>query len=366
MKKYKKYPVLEVNVDNVKNNAKTMCEFCAERGISVAGVIKFSDGDMEIVKAYHEGGCSEIASSRTVSLKKIKQKMPDVTTLLVRIPMHSEVNEVVKYCDLSLNSEVSTLKKLNAAAKRQGINHGVILMYDVAERREGIVDLDQLCEVAKMVENDLENLTLKGIGTSFACVSGILPNVENLTWLAEGARKVEEVIGRKLDIVSGGSSIDMTLLANGIELPEGINHIRVGGFIANPRTMREIRGVTLDGMCEDTFTLTAEIVEIQDKPSPVGSSGKNWAGQEIKVEDKGVRRRAILAIGSQDISSAATLHPLDEGIEFIGNSSDHTLFDITDSPKDWKVGDVMTFTVYYMNLLYSFATEHVNIKYIHN
>ena len=158
----------------------------------------------------------------------------------------------------------------------------------------------------------------------------------------------------------------MTLLANGIELPEGINHIRVGGFIANPRTMREIRGVTLDGMCEDTFTLTAEIVEIQDKPSPVGSSGKNWAGQEIKVEDKGVRRRAILAIGSQDISSAATLHPLDEGIEFIGNSSDHTLFDITDSPKDWKVGDVMTFTVYYMNLLYSFATEHVNIKYIHN
>ena len=117
-------------------------------------------------------------------------------------------------------------------------------------------------------------------------------------------------------------------------------------------------------MCEDTFTLTAEIIEIQDKPSPVGGSGKNWAGQAIELEDKGVRRRAILALGSQDVSSAATLHPLDEGIEFIGNSSDHMLVDITDSPKKWKVGDVMTFTVYYMNLLYAFSTEHVNIKYI--
>lgn len=364
MKKYKNYPVLEVNVGAIRNNAKTVCDFVGQRGISVAGVIKFSDGDMEIVKAYHEGGCKQIASSRTVQLKKIKKKLPEIETLLVRIPMHSEVTEVVKYCDISLNSEVSTLKKLNTAAVKHGVKHGVILMYDVAERREGIVDLDKLCEVALMVENELEGLTLRGIGTSFACVSGVLPSVENLTWLAEGARKVEEVIGRKLEIVSGGSSIDMTLLAKGIELPEGINHLRFGGFIANPRTMREIRGVQLPGMCEDTFTLTAELVEIQDKPSPVGGSGKNWAGQAIELEDKGVRRRAILALGSQDVSSAATLHCLDEGVEFIGNSSDHMLVDITDSPKNWKVGDVMTFTVYYMNLLYAFATEHVNIKYI--
>ncbi|MBQ8564165.1 MAG: alanine racemase [Firmicutes bacterium] len=364
MKKYKKYPVLEVNLEAITNNAKTVCEFCGQRGINVAGVIKFSDGDMEIVKAYHEGGCSEIASSRTVQLKRIKQKMPEITTLLVRIPMHSEVADVVKYCDISLNSEESTLRKLNAAAKKRGVNHGVILMYDVAERREGIVDQDKLCEMALLVEKELENLTLKGIGTSFACVSGVLPDPDNLRLLVSGARRIEGLIGRKLDIVSGGSSIDMKLLAGGIELPEGINHLRIGGFIANPRTMREVRGVVLPGMCEDTFTLTAEIVEIQDKPSPVGTSGKNWAGQTIEVEDKGIRRRAILAIGSQDISSAATLSPVDEGISFIGNSSDHTLLDITDSPKDWKVGDVMTFTVYYMNLLYSFATEHVNIKYI--
>ncbi len=364
MKKYRKYPVLEVNLQAITKNAKTVCDYCGQRGINVAGVIKFSDGDMEIVKAYHDGGCSQIASSRTASLKKIKKAMPQITTLLVRIPMLSEAADVVRYCDISLNSEESVLRRLNEAAGKYGVSHGIVLMYDVGERREGIVELERLCELAILVEKELDHLELKGIGSSFACVSGVLPSKENLTILADGARRVEACIGRKLDIVSGGSSIDMTLLTKGIELPEGINHLRIGGFIANPRTMREIRGVTLDGMREDTFTLTAEIVEVQDKPSPVGSAGINWAGQAIQVEDKGLRKRAILAIGSQDIGGSATLSPVDEGISIIGNSSDHTLLDITDSPKEWKVGDVMTFTVYYMNLLYSFATEHVNIKYI--
>ena len=105
MKKYKKYPVLEVNLNAIKTNAKTVCDFAAARGMSVAGVIKFSDGDMGIVKAYHDGGCAQIASSRTVQLKKIKKAYPEMETLLVRLPMHSEVNEVVKYCDISLTSQ---------------------------------------------------------------------------------------------------------------------------------------------------------------------------------------------------------------------------------------------------------------------
>ena len=93
MARYRKYPVLEADLEAVRNNAEVMCRFCGERGISVAGVTKFSDGDLKIAKAYHDGGCSQIASSRTVQLKKIKKAMPEIETMLIRIPMISEAEE---------------------------------------------------------------------------------------------------------------------------------------------------------------------------------------------------------------------------------------------------------------------------------
>jgi hypothetical protein len=41
-------PALEVNLDAIKANAKTLCDICGNFGISVAGVIKFSDGDLQM------------------------------------------------------------------------------------------------------------------------------------------------------------------------------------------------------------------------------------------------------------------------------------------------------------------------------
>jgi len=41
-----KYPVLKVDPDAVKGNTRVMCEFCKQRGIDIAGVVKFSDGDI--------------------------------------------------------------------------------------------------------------------------------------------------------------------------------------------------------------------------------------------------------------------------------------------------------------------------------
>ena len=113
--------------------------------------------------------------------------------------------------------------------------------------------------------------------------------------------------------------------------------------------------------------LTAEIVEIHEKASaPKGESTKNWAGQVVQQVDKGRRMRAILAVGSQDISDAKTLIPEEEGVEIIGGSSDHTIVDVSDSPKTWKSGDTMSFKVRYSNMLYAFTGEHITIEYYHD
>lgn len=330
------YPVLDVDLEAIRENAHIMCELCAGHGISVAGVIKFSDGDLSLSKAYADGGCRQIASSRTVHLKEIKEAYPEITTMLIRIPMMSEADQVVQSCDISLNSEESVLRCLNEAARRKGIVHNVILMQDVGDRREGVYGRESLIRLALVVENELESLHLMGIGASFACVSGVLPDRDNLNELAESASEIEELIGRELEIVSGGSSITLTMIAADTQIPSKINHLRIGGAIANPIGIRKNRGVIIDGMREDAFRLTAEIIEAGEKPSPPGGRRKNWSGNIIEIEDRGVRRRAIAAIGSQDIGDCRQLIPLDPGVFVIAGSSDHTVLDVTESCRDWR------------------------------
>jgi len=42
------YPALEVNLDAMRINAQVLCDLCRKNGISVAGIIKFSDGDLQV------------------------------------------------------------------------------------------------------------------------------------------------------------------------------------------------------------------------------------------------------------------------------------------------------------------------------
>ncbi len=359
-----KYPRLDVNLNAIEDNAGVMFRFCASRGLSIAGVIKFSDGAPEIAKAYSEGGCIQIASSRLSHLKTIKETMPDIRTMLIRIPMISEADEAVRWCDYSLNSEETVLQALDEAAGRAGKPHNVILMQDVGDRREGIVGTKEITQLAVKVERKMENLHLAGIGASFACVSGVLPDWKNLSQLAKSARKIEEKIGRQLEIVSGGSSINLTMLTANQPLPPEINHLRIGGAIANPIGIRLNRDVKIAGMKEDTFRLTAEVIEVAEKPSISSGPGKNWAGQTVEFEDEGTRKRAVIALGSQDISDPAQLIPDDPAVRIIGGSSDHTVLDVTESETNYRPGDTVTFRMFYMPLLQCFATRHVFINYI--
>ena len=361
------FPVLEVNLDAMRQNAKVLCDLCAKNGIAVAGVVKFSDGDLQVAKAYSEGGCAQLAVSRAIHLQAIKEAFPNKETLLTRSPTRGDLEATARYADLSLHSDPDVLKALDAEAGKWGTKPGILLMLDVGDLREGVDNIDELVELGKLAES-LPNLNLRGIGTNHACLNGVLPTWENLSFLVEGAKAVEQAIGRKLDYISGGSSINLLLLKDGVsKMPPEINHLRLGGSIANPMNIRLGRGLVFEGMREDSVRLTAEIVEIHEKASaPKGESTKNWAGQVVQQVDKGRRLRAILAVGSQDISDAKTLIPEEEGVEIIGGSSDHTIVDVSDSPKTWKSGDIMSFKVRYSNMLFAFTGKHITIEYHHD
>ena len=272
------------------------------------------------------------------------------------------------YADLSLHSDADLLRELNRKAEEVGTNPGIILMLDVGDLREGVDNINELVRLALIVENELSSLNLKGVGTNLACLNGVLPSWENLSFLIEGAEVIEKEIGRKLDIISGGSSINMLMFPDGEnKMPSRVNHLRVGGFIANPLNMRLNRSVTFNGTREDTIELTAEIIEIHEKASaPKNTSARNWAGEIVNTVDKGRRKRAIIAIGGQDIGNYSMLMPIEDGVELVGGSSDHTIVDVTDSKREWHWGDTMKFQLKYSAMLYAFTGNHVNVEYIYD
>jgi predicted amino acid racemase len=145
------------------------------------------------------------------------------------------------------------------------------------------------------------------------------------------------------------------------QIPKGINHFRVGEsfFLGNDL----FNGNLMEGMRDDVFELHSEIIEITEKPKvPYGEIQDNPSGDqaEFEAEDYGKKqKRAILDIGLLDISKTEFLKGANENLEFIGASSDMLVVDVTDSKKNYKVGDSISFKMNYMG-----ALRVMNSRYI--
>ncbi len=358
-----KYPVLEIDLEAIRQNSLSMNRRMNGIGLRVCGVIKVADGDVRVAEAYASGGCDQIGSSRVQHLKEIKEYDSSMVTMLVRIPMECEAEEVVRYADISLNSEGSTLETLDREAGRLGKTHSVLIMLDCGDKREGAEGMDELVELCLLAER-LPNLKLLGIGTNWGCVSGVEPDQEKLDFLAESVRTVEKTLGRKLEMVSGGNSSLLLWIYEGKALPPEINHIRAGGTIANPITFRINRGIPLEGRDEHSFRLKAQIAEIKVRDMTLSGGGRNWRGDVIAATNGGPRRRAIIDLGSADIGNCHDLMPVDTSIEVTACSSDHTVLDITDCEREYKVGDIIEFAMKYSALMNASYSRHVSKKYI--
>ena len=197
------YPRVEVDLKKLKHNTESLVKKCSEQEVKVAGVTKVFCAHPEIAKAYVDGGVDYIADSRIENLIKLKDiKLPK---LLLRLPMISEVEEVVDFADISLNSELKTIKALSNAAEKKNKKHKIILMVDLGDLREGYFKEDELYVAVEEILK-LEGIKLVGIGTNLTCYGGIVPSEENLERLVNIKKTIEERYNIKLDITSGGNS----------------------------------------------------------------------------------------------------------------------------------------------------------------
>lgn len=358
------YPRVEINLAHLKHNVSEIVKRCGEYGIDIAGVIKGTTGIPECAKQFAEGGAKIIASSRLEQLQDAKDFGINLPLLLLRVPMLSELEEVIRLTDISLNSEEVVLKALNEEAKKQGKKHKVILMADLGDLREGFWDKDEMVEVAVMVEEQLHNLELAGIGTNLGCYGSVEATADKLDELVAIAERIEDKIGRKLEYISGGATTSLPRIFNG-DMPERINLLRVGEGILLARDLDVFYGYDLSFMKQDVYTLKAEVIEVKDKPShPVGKISIDAFGHTPEYVDRGIRRRALIGIGKVDYGSIDEIFPQDKGVEIIGASSDHTILDIEDAERDIKVGDIISFGINYASVVYVTNCKNVQIVFV--
>lgn len=356
------YPLLTVDTQKLQHNVKIVADNCKKCGIQIAGVIKGFNGIPDAAEAFIKAGCKQLATSRMDQIIELKEKGLNAQFLLVRVPMISEAEEVAYYADLSLQSEIKVLEAVNEACEKFGKKHGVILMADLGDLREGFWDKDEMVEAAAYVEENLKNLELKGVGTNLGCYGSIKPTIDKMEDLIAVAERIEEKIGRKLEIISGGATSSYPIVLDG-KMPERINHLRIGEGIILAYDLKEIWGLNMDDMYQDVFSLKAEVIEIKDKPThPVGEIFIDCFGMQPTYEDRGVRKRALLATGKLDYALSDKIFPRTEGVEVIGDSSDHCILDIEDCQEKMCVGDVLEFDLSYPSLMYLSNNRYVNIE----
>ena len=359
-----RYPRVEINLAHLQHNVSKVVEKCGSFGIQVAGVIKGATGIPEGARAFRKGGAAFIASSRLEQLEDAINAGIEKPVMLIRIPMLSEVKDVIRLADISLNSEFEVIKALNDEARAQGKLHKVILMADLGDLREGFWDKDEMIKVAEYIENKMINIQLVGIGTNVGCYGSISPTVEKLEELVEIAEKIEERLGRQLEYISGGATSSLMRVWDK-NIPKRINMLRVGEGILLARDLDVFYGYDMSDLYQDIFRLKAEVIEVKDKPSyPVGTIAIDAFGHTPTYVDRGIRRRALLAMGKVDYGDPAELLPMDKGIEVLGASSDHTIIDVEDAERDYKVGDIMTFDICYATVVYLTNCRNVHIAFV--
>lgn len=343
-------PRLEIDLTRIGHNARTLVARLARRGIAVTGVTKAALGSPELGHALVGAGVRVLGDSRIENLEKLRRAQVPATLALLRSPMTSQLDRVVSSADLSFNTELDVVAGLSAAASRQGTTHGVVLMVELGDLREGILPAD-LADVVRETLR-LPNIRLEGLGTNLACRSGVVPDAAKMADLSSLATSIEKSFGLRLAIVSGGNSASLDW-ALGDEPVGRINDLRLGESLLlglDPLHRRPI-----DGLHTDAITLVAEVIESKIKPSlPWGRTAQAAFGPPAVATDRGLVAQTILALGEQDVDPLGLGAPA--GTSIVGASSDHLVLTSTER---FPVGAELRFVPNYSALLRAMTSPFV-------
>jgi ornithine racemase len=353
---------IELHRKRLRENFAFLSRLFAQRNIEWGVVTKLLCGNETFLREVLALGVRELHDSRISNLKVIKALEPAVQTVYIKPPAKRSIDKIVRYADVSFNTEYDTIKLLSEAAARQGKTHKIIIMIEMGDLREGVLGEEVLGFYARVFE--LPHIEIIGLGTNLNCLHGVMPSQDKLIQLCLYEQLIEAKFNRSIPWVSGGTSVTIPLLLKNLR-PSGINHFRVGEFLFFGLDLFTME--TVSGMHDDVFKLHAEIIEIYKKPTlPTGDLAENPSGEIFEVEEEDYSKRsyrAILDIGLLDIGPEYLI-PDDPHVVVSGASSDMLVIDLGDTNQNYKVGDLVSFKLRYMGALRLLSSSYIDKKVV--
>jgi predicted amino acid racemase len=267
---------------------------------------------------------------------------------------------VVKYADISLNTDYNTILALNQEAKRKDIIHKIIIMIELGELREGVVREKFLEFYEKVL--DLPNIEVIGLGTNLGCMYGIEPTYDKLIQLSLYEQLIEMRFQRDINLVSGGSSITLPLLSRG-KLPKQVNHLRIGEAVFLGTT--PLNNKKFDRLSTNTFEFLGNIVELEKKENiPDGIVGEGNVGHAVVFDENSTieqEYKALVDFGVVDVDNE-NIKPKDRSAEFLGTTSDLTVYSLGKNIKQYQSRRTMTFQPNYMAVAQLMNSRYITKK----
>jgi len=295
------FPLIKINLKKIADNAKLINDRCVKNGISVVGVTKSVLADINIVKVLKRSGISIFGDSRLINLIKLRKYFGyGQQLILLRTPMISECEKLIGVCDVSMQTELETVKVISKICERKRKKHNIIIMVEMDDKREGIYPYE-VVPFFHEVYNNYKNINIIGLGTNARCISKRRPTIKSVENLVKMRNKIFKDYNYTIPIISGGNSSVWKFIESGT-LPPEVNQVRIGEaiFLGNETIDYEV----IEGAHNDCFTLEAEVIEVKEKNNKI--------------------YKAILALGLQDVD-CKHLKILNPYYEIVGQSSDHTV-----------------------------------------
>ncbi len=351
-------PRLEIDLDLIGHNARVLVQRLEPLGIEVCGVTKATMGSPEVARELLAAGVASLGESRIENVESLRRAGITAPIMLIRSPMISQADRVVAGVDVSLNTEIDVIDRLARSAGRQGKSHGIVLMVELGDLREGIMPGDLVDTVRTALR--FPGIELRGIGTNLACQSGAIPDNSNMAELSALAALVEVTFGIHLDIVSGGNSANLPW-ALGSQVDIGrVNQLRLGESILLGR--EPIQRSVLEGLHSEAVSIVGEVIESKLKPcQPRGTRGQTAFGtREYRQPVRRQGHQVIVALGRQDLDTDGIVAPPE--FDLLGSSSDHLVLNSGVSVPE--VGSEIRFGVNYSALMSAMASPFVSRRYL--
>ena len=116
---------LKLYKNKLSHNYKMLEDWFLENQIEWGVVSKLLCGNKTFLEELVKLGVSEFHDTRITNLKMVKKVAPNAQTVYIKPPAKRNIPNVVKYADLSFNSDLTTIQLLSKEAEKQSKIHKI-------------------------------------------------------------------------------------------------------------------------------------------------------------------------------------------------------------------------------------------------